>query len=103
MKDSYIIAVDFDGTLCEYAWPDIGIPRGLVISYLKTRQKQGNKIILWTCRSGEMLQKAVDWCEEQGLRFDALNENLPEIVEKFGGDSRKIYADLYIDDKAVFV
>jgi len=93
-----IIAVDFDGTLCENKWPDIGEPNSKLIEYLKRQKAEGNKIILWTCRSGERLEKAVIWCAEQGLMFDALNENLPEIVEKFGGESRKIFAHIYIDD-----
>lgn len=94
-----IIAVDFDGTLCENKWPGIGKPNENLIEYLKYWQGHGAKIILWTCRSKEMLQEAVAWCHKQGLIFDAVNENLPEAIEEFGGDSRKIYADKYIDDK----
>lgn len=55
----------------------------------------------WTCRVGERLQEAVEWCRGYGLEFDAVNENLPEIIECFGTDTRKVCADIYIDDKMV--
>lgn len=72
-----------------------------MIVYLTARKQQGDKLILWTNRTGERLSEAVAWCHDQGLEFDAVNENLPEIVERFGGDCRKIYADQYIEDKAI--
>lgn len=98
MKDFKIIAVDFDGTLCENAWPDIGKPNYEMLAYIKNQQRQGAKIILWTCREGLKLDEALIWCSGHGLRFDAVNRNVPEIIEAFGGDCRKIYADVYIDD-----
>ena len=97
----YIIAVDFDGTLCENAWPGIGEARGGVIDYVLGQQMTGAKLILWTNRRGERLDEAVRWCVARGIAFDAVNENLPEIVERFGGDTRKVFADEYLDDKAV--
>lgn len=96
-----IIAVDFDGCLCENAWPDIGEARQDVIDALLSRQKTGAKIILWTCRVGERLDAAVRWCAEHGIAFDAVNENLPVNIAAFGNDCRKIFADEYWDDKAV--
>lgn len=95
-----IYAVDFDGTLCESQWPGIGAPNTKLIEHLIKRRKEGAKIILWTCRVEERLQEAVEWCREQGLEFDAVNDNLPESIEKYGCNSRKIHADCYIDDKA---
>lgn len=96
-----IIAVDFDGTLCENRWPEIGKPNMLLISYLKTRQKDGDKLILWTCRTNERLMDAVNWCnDEHGLYFDEINENIDSVKYLFGNDAKKIYADVYIDDKA---
>lgn len=95
-----IIAVDFDGTLCENQWPDIGPPREGVVKYILQRQQNGAKLILWTNRAGKRLEEAVAWCRDHGITFDAVNGNLPEMVEKFGGDSRKVFADEYIDDKA---
>ncbi len=95
-----IIAVDFDGTLCVDRYPLIGMANVGLIEQLKLLQRQGCGLILWTCRCRERLAEAVQWCMEQGLVFDAVNENLPEIIEKYGSDSRKIYADIYLDDKA---
>ena len=96
-----IIAVDFDGTLCENKYPNIGEPNEELINYLKRRRAEGDKIILWTCRSTDLLREAVLWCYSYGLVFDAVNENLPEIIESFGSDTRKIFADIYIDDKSM--
>lgn len=97
----YIIAVDFDGTLCENAWPGIGPAREGVIDYVLGQQMTGAKLILWTNRRGEKLEEALRWCAARGIAFDTVNENLPEIVERFGGDTRKVFADEYLDDKAV--
>ncbi len=99
--DGRVIAVDFDGTLCESEFPKIGAPKADVIRELKERQKHGDSVILWTCREGTLLRAAVRWCTNHGLRFDAINENLPERIKKYGGDPRKIYADEYWDDRAV--
>ena len=101
MNEKKIIAVDFDDTLCFSAWPELGEPNRPLIEYLKKWKEQGNKLILWTCRAGEALDKAVRWCQEQELEFDAINDNLSEIVALYGNNSRKISCDYYIDDKAV--
>ena len=97
--DFKIIAVDFDGTLCENKWPEIGEPNKELIAYLKERQAAGDKLILWTCRVSKVRDAAVAWSAEQGLIFDAVNENLPEVLEWMGNDSRKIFANEYIDDR----
>ena len=97
--DFQTIAVDFDGTLCFSKWPDCGQPNQALITYLQEWRKNGNKLILWTCRAGEALSKAVEWCREQNLEFDAVNDNLPEIIELYGNNSRKITCDYYIDDR----
>ena len=95
--------VDFDGTLCYSNWPELGEPNTTLINYLLQEKAAGNKLILWTCRAGKALTDATRWCHEQGLTFDAVNDNLPEIVELYGNNSRKITCDLYIDDKSVFI
>lgn len=94
-----IFAVDFDGTLFDDAYPEIGAPRYDVIEYVKIQRKAGARLILWTCRTGDLLNAAVKRCEEVGLIFDAVNENLPEIIEEFGSDTRKVFANVYIDDR----
>lgn len=96
-----IIAVDFDGTLCKNAYPEIGEANLDMITHVISEKLEGAKIILWTCRNGELLENAVDWCEGLGLEFDAVNENLPYIIDQFGGDTRKIFANEYIDDKNI--
>lgn len=81
-----VIALDFDGTICQNAYPDIGEPNWHVIEKAKRCQEQGAYLILWTCRGGQMLEKAVAACTEWGLTFDAINENLPEWREAYGTD-----------------
>lgn len=95
-----IIAVDFDGTLCGEIYPEVGKPNMQLIDALIKRRMAGDKLILWTCREGEPLKKAVNWCNRLGLYFDAVNDNLPETIEMWGNNSRKITADLYIDDRS---
>ena len=97
------IAVDFDGTLCKEAWPDIGSPNQPLIDYLIRWRNQGKKVILWTCRENDMLRNAVNWCAAHGLFFDAINCNLKERIEAYGNDSRKIGADYYIDGSSAFI
>lgn len=101
MERPYIIAIDFDGTLVTDKFPEIGEPTHLFES-VRIWQSIGTKVILWTCRNGEHLEKAVKFCKEQGIEFDAVNMNIPEIIEEYGGDTRKVFADIYIDDKAAF-
>lgn len=98
-RKKLIYAVDFDGTLCENKWPEIGAPNMSLIGYLRTKRKRGDRVILWTCRVGDKLDKAILWCKSHDLEFDAVNENLPDIIELFGSDTRKIFANVYIDDK----
>lgn len=94
-----IIAVDFDGVLCEKKFPEIGAPNKEMLKWIYGRRLDGDKVILWTCRAGEQLEAALKWCEMYGLKFDAVNENLPENIEQYGGDTRKVYANMYIDDQ----
>lgn len=98
-----VIAVDFDGTLCESAWPEIGKANWPVINEVKRRQADGDRIILWTCRTGALLDRAVEWCRDHGLTFNAINSNVPERIEQCGDDPRKVSADEYWDDRAVLV
>ena len=95
-----IVAVDFDGTLCENKYPDIGKPFIRMIDYVKSQKEKKNaKLILWTCRKGNELHEAIEWCKTYGLYFDSINKNLPEVIEYFGEDTRKIFANEYIDDR----
>ena len=75
----------------------------MLIEYLVHEKAAASKLTRWTCRAGKALTDATKWCREQGLTFDAVNDNLPEIVELYGNNSRKITCDLYIDDKSVYI
>ena len=97
-KRQMIIAVDFDGTLCENAWPEIGKPNERLIDFLKERKRRGDHLILWTMREGWELIQALNWCKDHAIRFDAVNDNLPSQKEQYGNNPRKVYADWYIDD-----
>lgn len=102
IKGNRIFAVDFDGTLSVgEEWPEIGALNVPLIRYLQDQKKKGARLILWTCRNGKDLKAAVECCKRAGLDFDTVNENLPELIELYGGDTRKINADVYIDDKAI--
>lgn len=95
-----IIAIDFDGTIVEHEYPKIGKPIPFAIETLKQIQKDGHKLILWTVRSGQLLQDAIDYCAQEGLYFYAENENYRgENKEKGESVSRKLSADLFIDDR----
>jgi len=101
-SDPKVIAVDFDGCICKFAWPDIGEPNLEVIEALKEEKRNGTKIILWSCRCGELLDEAIKACSNWGISFDAVNENIPERLIRYGySESRKISADEYWDDLAV--
>lgn len=103
LNNHYILAVDFDGTLSFGKWPGAGPANQELIEFLIKRKRMGDKLILWTCREAKALETAVSWCEENGLRFDAVNDNIPEIVEIYGVNSRKIGCDFFIDDRAVMI
>ena len=94
-----ILAVDFDGTLVENAFPGIGKFNTDVFAAVKAYKDMGWKIILWSCRTGKMLEDAVEACESAGLTFDAVNDNLLEVQQYFGENTRKVFANLYWDDR----
>ena len=98
MRTPLTIAVDFDGTIVEHKYPEIGNVLPFAIHTLKTLQQKGHRIILWSYRTGKDLDAAVDFCKDQGLEFYAVNRNYPE--EKMNDDiGRKVLADVYIDDR----
>ncbi len=94
------IAVDFDGTIVDHEYPEIGKEKLFAFRTLKEIEKKGANLILWTIRTGKELDEAVEFCRKNGLEFYAVNKNYPE--EIFDENvSRKINADIYIDDKNV--
>ena len=95
-----IIAVDFDGTIVTHDYPRIGKPIPFAIDTLKKLQADGHQLILWSVREGELLQEAVDYCQQKGLEFYAVNASFPEEKQLSTADTpRKIIADVYIDDR----
>lgn len=94
------IAVDFDGTLVENRYPEIGKPILFAFETLRKLQEEGHQLILWTYRSGVKLEEAVEFCKSKGIEFYAVNKSYPE-EEYEEGISRKILADLFIDDRNI--
>ena len=95
-----IIAIDFDGTIVEHRYPKIGDEIPFATDTLKMLIKDGHQLILWSVREGELLQEAVDWCHARGVDFWAVNKDYPEEEkEKNNHFSRKIKADMFIDDR----
>ena len=100
MLDKKIIAVDFDGTIVEDAYPDIGKPQLFAFDTMKRLQNEGHRLILWTYRHGKKLDEAVAFCKDNGIEFYAINQSFPG--EDYNGkESRKIAADIFIDDRNI--
>ena len=93
-----ILAVDFDGTLYDGSQANVGL-----INRLKVSQKQGDIVILWTCRDGKRLTEALTTLARYGFKPNLVNQNAPQTIMALGYDPRKILADVYIDDKAIKV
>lgn len=94
-----IIAVDFDGTIVEHAYPKIGRPIPFAIETLIMLKEEGYRLILWTVREGRLLQEAIDYCASNGLTFFAENENYRGEREEGNSPARKLQAELFIDDR----
>lgn len=93
------IAVDFDGTIVTHEYPRIGRPIPFAIETLLKLQQDGHQIILWTVREGQLQEEAVAYCKSKGLEFYAVNANYPGENTASESFSRKIVADVYIDDR----
>ena len=95
-----IIAIDFDGTLVEHKYPEIGREIPFAFETLRRLQQDKHRLILWTVREGRLLDEALAFCRERGIEFYAVNRDYPE--EEKGANrhySRKLKADLFIDDR----
>ena len=98
---SLVLAVDFDGTIVEDRYPEIGKPLPFAIDTLKRLHADGHRIVLWTFRHGRPLRNAVEFLESQGVHLYAVNQSFPEESEQLDGYSRKIHADWFIDDRNI--
>ncbi|MBO6188399.1 MAG: hypothetical protein IJV38_07445 [Prevotella sp.] len=95
-----LIAVDFDGTIVEHKYPEIGEEIPFAIQTLKMLRQDGHRLILWSVREGELLDAAVEWCRERGLEFYAVNRDYPEeTVDNNPHFTRKLKVDVFIDDR----
>lgn len=103
MVELKVIAVDFDGCICTNEYPYVGKVDMRVVEQLLYGRSQGAKLILWACRSGKQLDDAIATCEQYGLYFDAINDNIPELIERYGDNPRKVSATEYWDDRGVRV
>ena len=96
------IAVDFDGTIVEHEYPEIGREIPFATDTLRMLIEDRHQLILWSCREGELLQQAIDWCHERGVDFYAVNRDFPEEdIERNQHFSRKLKVDLFIDDRNI--
>ncbi len=96
--NSYIIAIDFDGTCVEHEYPSVGMDVEGAVETLRALNNKGHRLILFTMRSGEKLEKAIKWFKDRDIELWAVNEN-PE--QKQWTESPKVFADVYIDDAAL--
>lgn len=94
-----IIAVDFDGTIVEHEYPNIGDELPFATSTLRMLADRQHRLILWTVRRGRLLEEAVEWCRKRGVEFYAVNKNFPEEMVEGDNCFGKINADLFIDDR----
>lgn len=100
-REKMVVAVDFDGTIARTDFPKIIEPIPYAFDVLRVLMNDKyTSLILWTCREGKDLDDAINFCELYGITFDYVNENDKERTEYYGNNSRKIGADLYIDDKS---
>ena len=96
-----IISVDFDGTLHYGTYPAIGLADANAIGYMQRLADDGHYIITNTCRQGDLLIEAINWLLEQEIPFNRINDNCPANSAKYGTNARKIFADVYVDDRQV--
>lgn len=96
-----VIAVDFDGTIVEHKYPAIGRELPFATETLRMLIRDRHKLILWSVREGRLLDEAVEWCRERGVEFYAVNRDYPEESREHDSFSRKLKADLFIDDRNI--
>jgi hypothetical protein len=108
-KPQPTIGVDFDGTLCDFAYPGIGSPKPGAKEALAAFRKMGYRVVIWTCRTchyhydifgGDPNQPTLErpfviemkeWLDRHGFEYDEIDD----------GSRGKLHAALYIDDKGI--
>lgn len=101
MTKRFVVAIDFDGTICEESYPEIGEIKKDAAMYINLLWRLGCNIVINTCRSGIYEGMVEKFLEENRIRYDYINCNMPNLIEEYGRDCRKISADVYIDDKCL--
>jgi ribonucleotide monophosphatase NagD (HAD superfamily) len=96
------IACDYDGTIAFDSYPEVGAVKEYASVVLRRVKEAGGQIIIWTCRTGKDAEEVKKKLADAGIEYDAFNDNLPETQLMFPDNSRKVFADVYIDDKANF-
>lgn len=96
-----ILSIDFDGTLCRDEYPGIGCPQPYAVDTMQVLAFEGHYLIINTCREGDRLLEAINWLLEHNIPFHRVNDNHPEATKKYGSNARKVFADLYVDDRNI--
>lgn len=101
IANKLMLAIDFDGTIVDHQFPEIGELRPNAVEVINKLYNEGHEITIWTCREGEDLEKAKQFLIDNGIPFHRFNANRPDQICLFNNDCRKVYADIYIDDRQV--
>lgn len=96
-----IIAIDFDGTIVDDKYPEIGALKPKAAEVIRALKQRGDYIIIWTCRTGDHLLQAINYLIHHNIPFDAVNAHNPDNFKLYGNAAAKVYADHYIDDKGI--
>ena len=100
-KQHLILVIDFDGTICEHSFPEVGKMRPEADYFINKLFDEGHEIVINTCRSGIYEGLAETFLRENKIHFHYINSNMPHLIEQYGQDCRKISGDIYIDDKCL--
>lgn len=101
MDKKLVVAVDFDGTIVNDKFPEIGNIKTKTVELMKKLKEKGHLVIVWTCRSGHNLDDAVDFLNKNNILYDYINENPQDPYAIAGWQGRKVFCDIYLDDRAV--
>jgi hypothetical protein len=94
-----VIAIDFDGTIAEHTYPECGKIKPHAKEVINRLYNAGHEIIIWTCRWDHPMELCRQFLAEHGIKYHKLNEHVDWAIEMFKNDTRKIFADVYIDDR----
>lgn len=96
-----IFAIDFDGTIVCDKYPCIGELVPQAAECIRELKRMGHTVIIWTCREGTDRERMVKFLDDHNIPYDRINEHAPEMIQRYGGDARKVYAHCYVDDRGI--